>query len=41
MLAAGAALVGFGKFIARDDADFLKDVLRRTLDARESDEASR
>ncbi len=37
MLAGGAALVGFGKFIGRDDADFLKDVLRRTLEARESD----
>jgi hypothetical protein len=35
MLAAGAGLVGFGKFIGRDDAEFLKDLLRRTLEARE------
>lgn len=41
MLAAGAALVGFGKFAGRDDAEFLKDVLRRTLEARESEAPSR
>ena len=40
MLAGGAALVGFGKFIGRDDADFLKDVLRRTLEAHEGDRSA-
>jgi hypothetical protein len=40
MLTGGAALVGFGKFIGRDDADFLKVVLRRTLEAHEGDRSA-
>jgi hypothetical protein len=36
MLAGGAALVGFGKYLARDEPAFLIDFLRRSLDARDS-----
>jgi hypothetical protein len=34
MLAFGLALVGLGRFLARDEADFLVEFLARTLDAR-------
>jgi hypothetical protein len=36
MLAFGVGLLKVGQFIARGEADFLKDFLQRTLDARES-----
>ena len=35
MLAGGVALLKVGQFLSRDEADFLVDFLRRTLDARE------
>ena len=35
MLGFGVVLVGSGKYLARDEADFLIDFVRRALDARE------
>ena len=36
MLAGGVALLKVGQFLSRDEADFLIDFLRKTLEAREN-----
>ena len=36
MLAGGVALLKVGQFLSRDEADFLVDFLRKTIDARDS-----
>jgi hypothetical protein len=41
MLCAGAAMVVFGRYLARDDQRFLLDFLRDTIDAREAPSAVR
>ena len=41
MLAFGCALVGFGQWLARDEATFLKNFFLRTLDATEVMESNR
>jgi hypothetical protein len=40
MLAGGVALLKVGQFFSRDEAKFLVDFLRRTLEARDSDSAA-
>jgi hypothetical protein len=38
MLAGGVAILKVGQYLSRDEADFLVDFVRRTLDARDSEQ---